>query len=452
MSTSEKHWDVVVVGAGLAGLKAATQLKAAGKSVMVLEARDRVGGRSKPGEICGQTIDLGGQWVGPTQTLLLDQARELGVRTYPQYATGNSLLSLDGRLSAYSGNIPKLPLLSLLEIGLLERRWKKETQSLSGATPWAGSRAQRWDTLSVEGWIRSQVRTHGAREFVRIITRALLCTEPEQVSYLCLLEYIRQAGDLEALINTEGGAQQDKFVGGAWQIPKLLADSLGENVLLNTPVTSIEQHADSVDLRTPAGCFASTHVVIATPPALAAQIHYAAPLPSRKWGLLQRMPMGAVIKVHVAYETPFWRKRGLSGSVLSNSHKFNVVFDQSPDDERFGMLVGFMDGAHAVEMSAQTDAERKKQAVADLVDYFGSDAAQPKAYVDQDWTQEPWSLGGYVAHMPPGVMTQYGSALREPSGRIHWAGTETATRWCGYLDGALQSGIRAAEEIIAAQS
>lgn len=443
--------DVIVVGAGFAGLKVATELKQAGKQVLVLEARDRVGGRSKPGELCGQTIDLGGQWVGPTQTVLLDQAKALGVKTYPQYAKGNNLLWLDNKVSHYTGNTPKLPLLTLLELGLLDLRWKRQIGSLNPDAPWAGEQAKRFDAQSVESWLQTNIKTRSGQEFMRVITRALLCAEPAQVSYLCLLEYMRQAGGIEALINTEDGAQQDKFVGGAWQISKLLADELGESVKLNSPVLSVEQGSSGVKVATAQATYSARHLVIATPPSLSANINFTAPLPSRKWGLLQRMPMGAVIKVHVAYAKPFWRKAGFSGSVISNRHHFNVVFDQSPENESMGMLVGFLDGAHAVELGARTPQERQHIVLSELVEYFGEEAKHAMGYIDQDWTQEPWSLGGYVAHMPPGVMTQYGASLREVTGRIHWAGTETATQWCGYLDGALSSGIRAAKEVVQAQ-
>lgn len=303
----------------------------------------------------------------------------------------------------------------------------------------------------MESWILKHVHTHATRELLRGITRTLFCAEPAQVSYLCLLEFMRQGQGLRVASGVEGGSQQDKFVGGAWQIPQRMAERVRESIVFNAPVEAVEQHEDHVWVTTPQARYKAQRLIMAIPPGLAAQVHYTPALPTKLHGLLQRSPMGAVIKVHVAYETPFWRRRGLSGMAFSNDLHFSAVFDQTPPDESLGVLVGFMDATHAVEMSARGEAARREQAVADLVQYFGSEAARPLAYVDQDWTQERWSLGGYAAHTPPGVLTTYGSALREPCGRIHWAGSETATDWAGYLDGALQSGIRAAEEVLQAR-
>ena len=445
--------DAIIVGAGLAGLKAARELKAAGKSFRVLEARDRIGGRSKPGVIAGQKVDFGGQWVGPQQKLLLAEAAELGVQTYAQHTYGKNILDMDGTIKSYKGDIPGLGLLSLLELSLLEKRWTRESATLPVGAPWLAQQAAEWDAQTVESWVLKHVRTKHARDFARIVTRAVFCAEPGQLSYLYFLEYLKQGQGLECLTGVQGGAQQDKFVGGAWQVPERMATDVEDHIILKAPVHYVIQGADYASVVTEKGTFDARRVIMAVPPALASRINYNQPLPTKRDGLSQRMPMGSVIKIHVAYDRPFWRKSGFSGMATSTERAFNLVFDQTPPDsdmnEDIGILVGFIDGQHAVEMSALSEDQRQGQVIADLTHYFGADAATPLAYAENDWTADEWSRGCYVGTMAPGTMTTYGEALRAPCGRIHWAGTETATEWMGYLEGALQSGIRAAEEVVA---
>lgn len=268
------------------------------------------------------------------------------------------------------------------------------------------------------------------------------------MSYLYFLEVLRQGHGLQAMIGVEGGAQQDTFVGGAWQVAKRMADDLEGSVILGAPVHTVEQDPEGVRAHTARGSYAAESLIMTAPPPLVSRIEFSPDLPVRRQALMERMPMGAVIKLFVAYQTPFWRHRGFNGAVVSTDRPLGIVLDQRPEDENIGMLVGLIEGHHAVHLSSLTADARRNQALADLTLYFGDEAAEPVDYIDVDWVVDEWAHGGYAAHMPPGVMTAYGDTLREPCGRIHWAGTETATESMGYFEGALQSGIRAASEVL----
>lgn len=451
MSALDSNWDVIVVGAGLSGLRAALDLRAAGKRVLVLEARDRIGGRMMQGQICTQTVDFGGQWLGAKHDLMRAQAQIVGVSTYPQYTDGAMVIGSHESVVHYKSGIPKLPLLSLLSLGVTGYRWQRDIRELPTAAPWAARQADRWDGQSIGSWIDQNVWTETARDFARLIVGAILCSDAPQVSYLYFLECVRQGGGLDTMIGVQGGSQQDKFLGGAWLVPKRMAEQLGDAVQLDTPVSAIEHEEARVHAVTPKGRFSAARLIMTVPPPMSSRIDFTPALPPRRAALLQRMPMGSVLKLHIAYKTPFWRRKGLSGAIVGTGRALGLAFDQSPQDESLGILVGLVEGGHAIEFSALTREERKQKVVSDLVHYLGNDASEPLDYVDHDWSTDAWTLGGYGAHMPPGVVTAFSDVIREPCGRVHWAGTETATQFIGYFEGALQSGIRAAREVLDAQ-
>lgn len=441
----ERKAEAVVVGAGVAGLKAARELVDLGCSVIVLEADSRVGGRTKRGEVAGQVVDFGGQWVGAEHTVLLAEAERLGIATYAQYNEGLTALKLAGKLSHTRTDVPRLSMLALLELARLQKRWDRDMAAVHADAPWEGPKAQAWDAMTLESWITTHVRTAEARAFARLVVRGAWAAEASQVSYLWFLDALRSNGGLSHLMGIKGGLLEAKLVGGMHQIAARLADELGERVVLSAPVRRIAQVDDGVRITSDAGEFEARSVIVAIPPGPIQRIQFEPHLPATRDGLHQRAPMGAIIKIAVAYASPFWRAAGFSGQIATDDGLLGIVMDDVRPDGS-AILLAFIEGARALEMSAAGPAARREQVIAALVGFFGPEAADPTGYGDNDWTLEPWTHG-YVGTMAPGVMTRFGPALREACGRIHWAGSETSVGWAGCIEGGLRSGIRAAHEV-----
>ena len=451
MAAEAREADVVVVGAGLAGLVAARELRRGGASVVVVEARDRVGGRTlnHPLGVDGKVVEVGGQWVGPTQHRLLALARDLGVDTFPTYNDGENLIEWDGGLIRYRGAMPRISRAVLADVGQAQFRLDRMARQVPLEAPWQAPKAAEWDAQTFATWLRRNVVSAGARTLFEIGIEGVWAQEPGDLSLLHVLFYTHSAGGFDALIGTEGGAQQDRFVGGSQRVALALADELGGDVVLNAPVRAIAQDAGGVRVQVDGLEVAGRRAVVALPPTLTARIAYDPPMPGHRDQLTQRMAQGSVAKCMAVYDEPFWRAQGLTGQATSDAGPVRVAFDNSPPDGSPGVLLGFLEGRYARQLGRIPPADRRDAVVGCFARFFGPRAAKPDSYIERLWAEEEWTRGCYGCAMPTGAWTEFGPAVREPVGRLHWAGAETATVWSGYMDGAVQSGQRAAGEVLA---
>jgi monoamine oxidase len=452
VSISDPSKDVVVVGAGLAGLEIARRLEASGRAVSVLEARDRIGGRVLSHTLNdGSIVELGAQWISPIQARVSALAAELGLETFPTYEEGTNLTVIDDVVRPWIAEDDYgLDDHDRKEVERLLAELDRLAQTISVDAPWESPGADEYDARTLDTWLRENARTETAFAFWRLLTRAVFAAEATQMSLLQYLFYAHSAGSMATLIASVDGAQDRRVVGGSGLLPLGLSKRLRGDVALSAPVTEILQSGEGVEVKHARGTVMCRRAVVALPPILAGRIRYTPPLPASRDQLTQQIPMGYVIKAMAVYDEPWWRAEGWSGFGISFDGPVSHVFDNSPPDARCGVLLAFVDG-EAGRGVGQLPARRRREVVLDrLQRLFGARAASTREYVEHDWAADEWTRGCYGGRLGTGVWTALGRAIRQPVGRIHWAGAECAREWNGYMEGALRSAADAAEEVEAA--
>ena len=444
--------DVCVVGAGYAGLTAARRLSQAGKSVAVLEARDRIGGRIWTDLLPdGTPVDRGGGWLGPNHDAMFGLASEVGVSTYKTWVKGAHLLVDGQRIRRYTGLIPKISPLAIVTIALTQAKIDRMAKRVPLDAPWTAPRAAEWDALSVGSYLeRIGIRTQIARDLFGMAIRGLFTGDLYDTSFLHLLFLAHSHGSINTLFSIERGAQENLVEGGAGSIAQRMADELGDAVRLRAPVRSITQRDDRVVVEADGVSVSAHRAVVTIPPALTLDIAFDPVLPDDRVRLYRSAVAGPESKTLIVYDEPFWRADGFSGQTSEPGSASEVTLDASPIGGRPGVIASFTFGEVAARVDALDSGERRRLVLGALAARLGPRAASPVEFIETPWWQEEWTKGCSMAHFPPGLLTSVAHLLREPFGRVHWAGTETATVSHGAMDGAARSGERAAAEILSA--
>jgi monoamine oxidase len=445
--------DYCVIGAGFAGLSAALRLKQAGRSVALLEARDRVGGRTWTQNLDdGTWIDRGGAWVGPGQDRIKALAGEFGVGTYDQWIDGESMMVVDGKQHRYSGMIPlTMSPWASANMGAVMLELTQMCKSIPREEPWTAKNAKKWDQISLAKWLESNTLSKPAHDLLDTAIGGCYTSASSEVSLLFMLTQFASGGGPGFVLSSKGGSQESRIVGGMGAIHRPMVTEIGDSLHLSQPVRRIEQDVDGVTVIADDMTVRARRAIVSVPIAIASQIIYEPMLPMDRSFLHQRMPSGAIFKVNIVYDEPFWRADGLSGQTAAPGTAAPVTIDASNDKPEPGVLCVIVEGPIAREQTRMDAATRRRLVLDEVAKRFGEKARTPVEYIEQNWTVERYSGGGMLSHAGTGVLTEFGHALREPCGRIHWAGTESSSVMLGWIDGAVRSGERAASEVMATE-
>jgi monoamine oxidase len=443
------EYDCIIIGGGYAGLSAAKALKEANQNILLLEARDRVGGRvMTQRHDDGTYVDLGGSYLGREQPRMYAFVEEFGVETFDAYTPGKNVLVYGDKHLPYSGDRIALRLWEQIDLKVLINRFEKMSKTINVERPWETPNAVQLDNMTLAEWIRRNSWTKATREIFTMGSETVWGARTAEISALHAFFYAKAGVDLTTLITSAGGAQDQLIKGGSQTIVDSIHARLGDSIRIGEPVVGIDQSNDeTVTVTTSKTSYKTRRVIVAVPPPQVLRIKFDPPLPHQRRSLLEHMTMGSYWKYIALYKTPFWRERGFSGEAISPDGLLSVLFDASPQ-EGYGVLMGFVVGEKARTLSIHSTEERKQRILNALVAFHGEEAKNPFHLVEHSMMDEEYIGGCPVASPAPGMWTTLGPWLLKPFDRIHWAGTETSSVWNGYMEGAVASGQRAAQEIL----
>jgi putrescine oxidase len=452
--------DVVVVGAGPSGLTAARALKKAGLTVAVLEARDRVGGRTWTDTVDGAMLEIGGQWVSPDQTALLALLDELGLETYSRYRDGESVyIGADGTPVRYTGESFPVSAATAAEMDKLTGLLDALAAEIGPAEPWAHPKARELDTISFHHWLRQNSADEDACNNIGLFIAGGMLTKPAHAfSALQAVLMAASAGSFTHLTD-EDFILDKRVIGGMQQVSLLQAAELGADVVLDSPVRTISWEpitdgGNGAGYRVTAVSERATvnarFVIMAVPPNLYSRVSFNPPLPRRQHQMHQHQSLGLVIKVHAVYGTPFWREDGLSGTGFGAGSLVQEVYDNTNHGDSRGTLVGFISDEKADAVFELSAEDRKRAVLESIAGFLGEKALDPEVYFESDWGSEEWTRGAYASSYDLGGLHRYGKDQHAPVGPIYWCSSDLAAEGYQHVDGAVRMGQFTAARIAAA--